>query len=170
MGKRPKEERRAAERIPCKDVLLAYQWEPGFFGKLLGKKNQSKPLPARNISRDEVCFLSKEELAEGTELRLTIDFGQRNPTIHVGGKVVRTEKGEGRYPHKIGVGFTDVPKKSWEVLCELKNICKRRETGREAWRLHHTRRRESRPGGALESPREKREEEEETDSTSEEGT
>lgn len=169
MGKSPEKERRKAERIPCKDVLLTYKSETGILGQILGKDKESKPLPVRNISRDGLCFLSKEHVKEGTDLSLTVDFGLHRPTIRVQGRSLHVRPGEGRYPHRVGVGFTRVSEKDWEVLSQLEEICRRRgEQKGTSWRLHHTTKRASRPGGALETPREKDREEESGSSPAEE--
>ena len=167
-GSRDKEKRRT-DRISCRDVLLTYREETGVLGRLLGKGRESKPVPVRNISRDGACFLSKEKLSEGTDLSLTIDFGPHNPTVHLVCQVVHVEPGEGRYSHRVGVGFTRVSEKTWEVLGRLEDFCRRRDKKGTAWRLHHSTGRESRPGGAL-SVRGEEDEGEEEDKEREEDT
>jgi len=148
-GDRPNKERRAAERVACKDVLLSYETEGGFWASLFGKASQSsKPVPVRNISRGGVCFLAKQKLVPGGALTMTVRFGPRRPTVTVKGEVIWTASGEGRYPHKIGVGFIDVDQEAWEVLSKAKQIVQKKQADWQSWRLR-SEDRTNRPLGAL---------------------
>lgn len=141
-----------AERIPCKDCRLVYKRESGWWGKLFGSCEETKPLPIRNISRDSVCFLCQDRLERDEKLHMRISLGKRNPSVRVDGKVIRCEEGKGKYPWKIVVGFTGVSEKNWKILCQLPDICPRRTEHSDGWRLHHVSRHESRPKGALHTP------------------
>lgn len=156
MGVREESSNKGNGWIQCKDVLLTFQKQTGVLGKVLGLGTVSRPMPVRAICQEGACFLSKEGLREGTALELTVDFGPHRPTIHLGGSVLRTGAGHGRYPHRVEVAFTEVNRRSGQVLGNLREVCTERKKNRSSWRLHHTRRHQSRPGGALETPTDER--------------
>ncbi len=149
------EERRSLERFPCKDVRMSYWQEGGFLaGFLGGKKQESKPLPVRDMSRHGLCFLSRKELKLDRELRMTIRLGHRKPTVRAGGRVLWCGLGEGIYPYKIGVGFTQVSPRSWAILKRLPDYFPHEEAWTR-WRFR-SKERASRPFGMSDSFRESR--------------
>ena len=143
------QDRRTHERFPCKEVSVVYQRRAGFLSALLsGARRGSRPLPVRNIGRGGLCFLCKAELKTDQELRMTINLGHRKPKLGAHGKVRWCGPGEGIYPFKVGVGFTEVPPRSWEVLCRLEAYLSEHEEWRR-WRLR-SKNRASRPFGMAE--------------------
>jgi len=126
-------ERREHERLPCKGVLLTYERQ-NFWAKIGLSRKGSKPCPVRNITRNGLCFLSRESLKTGESLNLTIQFGPNKPVITVEGKVAWCGNGEGIYPHKMGLGFVNVSGKSWDVLSNVEQYVLKKEAW-EAWRL-----------------------------------
>ncbi|MFP4176148.1 MAG: PilZ domain-containing protein [Candidatus Brocadiia bacterium] len=140
------------KRILCEGVLLSFRRRRGFLRKLFGGSSKSAPVPVRNISRDGVCFLSKQELAEGEELHLTMNLGPGRPTMRLEGKVIWCDEGKGKYPWKAGVGFTKVPTEAWTVLENIEDYCKEKKKTSDTWRLHHTDRHNARFGGSLKYP------------------
>ncbi|MFW6457476.1 MAG: PilZ domain-containing protein [Planctomycetota bacterium] len=152
MAERKGPDGRSAERIPCEGVLLSFQRKSGFFARLLGRDQKCAPVPVRNIGRDGVCFLSKKKLQVGEPLSLTIDLGPGHPTISLEGQVIWCDEGKGRYPWKAGVGFINIPKKTWAVLENIEQHCSERKKHSDTWRLHHTGRHDAKVGGALNYP------------------
>ena len=142
-------DRRAHERIPCKQVLAVYQQSGSLLSTLLGSKRRSSPpLPVRNISRGGLCLLCKEELKPEQDIRMVINLGHRKPKLRAQGKVRWWGPGEGIYPYKAGVGFTGMPHKSWEILCRLEGYLSEADDWKR-WRLR-SKEKASRPFGMAE--------------------
>jgi len=133
---RPAEQRRH-ERLSCEGVRLTYH-KATLLSSLFGTGHRrARPVPVRNIGRGGICFLSREAIAPGTKLQLSVRFGRREPRLAAEARVMWCGPGRGIYPCTVGARFTRMSRRAWQRLHRLRELIgAAREPGQwEKWRF-----------------------------------
>ena len=127
---------RLADGMPCTGVLVIYQ-KVDFLSKLFHSDlKRGKPVPVRLISREGLCFLSREALKPGQQLRMVVSLGHGKPKLPLDAQVSWCGRGEGLYPHAVEARFINVTQKVWDVLTTLEVLVEsQQDEGWREWRL-----------------------------------
>jgi len=129
-------ERRRDERIACAGVFLTYR-KSGFLTKLLGlKAGWGRPVPVRNITRNGLCFLSRDALEPGQQVTMAVKLAHKKPPVRVEAQVVWRDTGDGMSPFVVGVSFVKMSPRVRKVLDHVDQVVVRRK-GKDsaAWRF-----------------------------------
>lgn len=108
-------ERRRKKRYGVKDAIVRYK-KAGLFSFISASSPKYLLL---NVSELGLSFISKEQLAEGQGLVLTVTAPRVHGTIHARGRVIWVKKSDNQEAYRIGVEFASVRGRSRDLLKSL---------------------------------------------------